>query len=96
MVDDVKPKIDCVKKKKKSGVFSNPYFSAFGLNTYIYRVNLHVQSKCSKRRTRKNSGFGHFLRRDSMTRTKILPKQSEICCRLSIIIISLTDICKKY
>ena len=43
-------------------VFSDPYFPAFGMNTGIYRVNLRIQSKYGKIRTRKNSVFGHFSR----------------------------------
>ena len=35
-----------------------PYFSAFGPNTEIYSVSLHIQSKW----TRKNSVLGHFSR----------------------------------
>ena len=45
----------------KYGVFSGPYFPVFGLNTEIYSVNLCIQSKNGKIRTRKNSVFGHFL-----------------------------------
>ena len=37
----------------KYGVFSSPYFPAFG-------VSLRIQSKCRKIRTRKNSVFGYF------------------------------------
>ena len=44
----------------KYGVFSGPYFPVFGLNTDIYSVNLRIQSKYRKIRTRKNSVFGHF------------------------------------
>ena len=33
--------------------FSGPYFPAFGLNTEIYEVNLHIQFECRKIRTRK-------------------------------------------
>ena len=44
------------------GVFSGPYFPAFGLNTERYFVSLHIQSECGKIRTRKNSVFGHFSR----------------------------------
>ena len=42
------------------GVFSGPYFPAFGLNTEIYGLNLRIQSKYGKTRTRKDSVFGHF------------------------------------
>ena len=51
----------CV-KSVQNGVYSGPYFPAFGLNTKIYAVNLRIQSKCGKIRTRKNSVFGHFSR----------------------------------
>ena len=37
----------------KYGVFSSPYFPAFGLNTERYEVSLHFQSECGKIRTRK-------------------------------------------
>ena len=40
-------------KLSKYGVFSSPYFPAFGLNTERYEV-------CGKIRTRKNSLFGHI------------------------------------
>ena len=35
------------------GVFSGSYFLAFGLNAETYIVNLRIQSKCGKIRTRK-------------------------------------------
>ena len=37
----------------KYGVFSGPYFPAFGLNTERYFVSLRIQSECRKIRTRK-------------------------------------------
>ena len=37
----------------KYGVFSGPYFPVFRLNTEIYFVNLRIQSKYGKIRTRK-------------------------------------------
>ena len=49
-------------KVSKYGVFSALYFPVFGLNTEIYSVNLDIQSKYRKIRTRKNSAFGHFSR----------------------------------
>ena len=49
-------------KVSKYGVFSDPYFLAFGLNTESYFVSLSIQSKCGKIQTRKNSVFGHFSR----------------------------------
>ena len=51
-------------KKAKYGVFSDPYFPAFGLNTDIYSVNLRIQSEYEKIRTRKSSVFGDFSRSD--------------------------------
>ena len=42
----------CV-KLPKYGVFSGPYFPAFGLNTERYRVSLLILSLCRKIRTRK-------------------------------------------
>ena len=46
-------------KVSKYGVFSGPYFPAFGLNTEGY-VSLRIQFKCGKMRTRKSSVFGDF------------------------------------
>ena len=40
--------------------FSGPDFPAFGLNTEIYRVNLRIQSKCEKMRTRKTPDTDTF------------------------------------
>ena len=51
-------------KMSKCGVISGPYFSVFGLNTKTYGVNLRIQSKFKKIRTRNNSLFGHFSRSD--------------------------------
>ena len=42
------------------GVFSGPYFLAFGLNAKIYSVNLHIQSKYGKIRTRKTPYLDSF------------------------------------
>ena len=53
-------------KVSKYGVISGPYFPVFGLNTKIYGVNLRIQSKYRKIRTRNNSAFGNFLSRDSL------------------------------
>ena len=47
-------------KVSKYGVFSGPYFLAFGLNTERYFVSLCIQSECGKIRTKKTSVFGHF------------------------------------
>ena len=49
-------------KVSKYGVFPGPYFPVFELNMEIYSVNLRIQSKYRKIRTRKNSVFGHFSR----------------------------------
>ena len=50
-------------KVSKYGVISDPYFSAFGLNTEMNgAVNLRIQSEFKKIRTRNNSVFGHFSR----------------------------------
>ena len=57
----------------KYGVFSDPYFPVFGLNTERYgvshpiqseygKVSILIQSKYGKIRTRKNSVFGHLSR----------------------------------
>ena len=40
--------------------FSGPYFPAFRLNTYIYKVNLRIQSECGKMRTRKAQNTDTF------------------------------------
>ena len=45
----------------KYGVFSGPYFPAFGLNTERYRVSLCIEPECGKIWTRRNCVFGHFL-----------------------------------
>ena len=42
-------------KVSEYGVFSGPYFPAFGLNTEIYGVNLRIQSECGKSTGQKNS-----------------------------------------
>ena len=48
-----------------SGVFSGLYFPVFGLNTEIYSVILHIQSKHGKIWTIKNSLFGPFSHSNS-------------------------------
>ena len=40
-------------KSVRTRSFSGPDFPAFGLTTEIYSVNLRIQSKCGKIRTRK-------------------------------------------
>ena len=49
-------------KVSKYAVVSGPYFPTFWLNTDRYEVSLRIQSKCGKKRTRKNFVFRHFLR----------------------------------
>ena len=44
--------VHCVKRVCILG-FSGLYFTAFGLNTGIYEINLRIQSKCGKIQTRK-------------------------------------------
>ena len=60
------PKINTAWLVHKYGVFSGPYFPAFGLNTKICSVSLSIQSECGKIRTRKNSVFGHFSLSESL------------------------------
>ena len=50
-------KVKCV-KNVQIRTFSGPYFSVFELNMKIYSVNLRVQYRYGKIRTRKNSLFG--------------------------------------
>ena len=52
-------------KVSKYGVFSGPYFPAFGLNTERFFVSFRIQSECGKIRTRKNYIFGYFSRSDT-------------------------------
>ena len=52
-------KMYIVWKVSKYGVFSGPYFPAFGLR---YKVSLRIQSEFGKIRTRKNSVLGHSSR----------------------------------
>ena len=49
-------------KCQNTGLFSGPYFPAFGLNEERYSVSLRIQSECAKIWTRKNSVVGHFSR----------------------------------
>ena len=37
-----------LREVSKYGVFSGPYFPAFGLNTEGYSVSFHIQSECGK------------------------------------------------
>ena len=48
--------LHCVKMWR----FSGPYFHSFKLNMEIYGVNLCIQSKCEKIRTRKTPNMGTF------------------------------------
>ena len=56
-------------KVPKYGAYSGPYFPAFGLNTEVYCVNLHIQSEYGKIWTRKNSVFRHFSRSNRCSET---------------------------
>ena len=49
-------------KVSKYRAFSSPYFSVFGMNMKIFKVNLGIQFEYRKIRPRKNSVFGHFSR----------------------------------
>ena len=40
--------------------FSGPYFPEFGLDTDIYSVNIHIQSKCEKILTRETPDTASF------------------------------------
>ena len=53
-------------KVSKYGVFSGPYFLVLELNTEIYSLDLRIQSKCGKLRTRKNTVYGHFSRSEKL------------------------------
>ena len=44
------------------GLLSGPHFPVFGLNTEINYVNLRIQFKYGKIRTKKSSAVGHFSR----------------------------------
>ena len=66
--------IDTVWKASKYEVFPGPYFPVFGLNSYIYSVNLRIQSKYSNIGTRENFVFGPFTRSVISTKhTKLVP-----------------------
>ena len=80
-------------KVSKYGVFSGPYYPAFGLNMKRYFVSLRIQSECAKIRTRKNSVFGHISQ--SVTEVwynlngsdvYLVPREAE--CHISIKIMS--------
>ena len=47
-------------KCPRYGVFYDPYFPVFGLDTEIYSVILRIQSKYGKIQARKKSVFWHF------------------------------------
>ena len=51
-----------LEKCPNTDFFSGPCFHAFGLNTEIHGLNIRIQSKLGKMRTRKNSVFKQFLR----------------------------------
>ena len=64
LIAQVQISMECALREKcpNTEFFSGPYFPVFGLNAEIYGVNLHIHSEYRKRRTRKNSVFGHFSR----------------------------------
>ena len=65
-------------------VISGPYFPGFGLNTEIFRVNLRIQSKYRKTRTRNNSVFGHFSRSGRSQSRWNKPKTKNLLSRVII------------
>ena len=68
-------------KVSKYRVISGPYFRVFGLNTEIYEVNLRIQSKYRKTRTRNNSVFVHFSRSHRVIAV-IKNESSHLRCKL--------------
>lgn len=60
LYENNRPKSHCMKSVRIRS-FSDPHFSAFGLNTEIHRVNLSIQSKCGKMRTTKTLNVDTFL-----------------------------------
>ena len=64
-------------KLSKHGVFSGPCFPVFGLNTETYVLNLGIQSKCRKIRTRKNAIFkGQSSRKIPVFHLQFLERKS--------------------
>ena len=74
-------------KMSKYGVFSASYFPAFGLDTEIYGVNLHIKSKYSKIRTRKNSVFDHFSCSESVSQNALSQMSDWVLIRLSKVLL---------
>ena len=60
-----------MREVSKYGVFSGPYFPAFGVNTVRYSISVRIQSECGEIRTRKNSVFGHFSRSVRVIRKRL-------------------------
>ena len=56
--------------------FTCPYFPVLGLNTEIYGINLRIQLRYWKIRTRKNSVFGHFARSEKVFKIVIIKSWS--------------------
>ena len=69
----------------KYGAFSGPYFSASGLNTEIYGVNLRVHSEYRKIRTKKDSVFGHFSRSIMLWSSNMIIVVKDLC-QISLVI----------
>ena len=78
MLKDIMKGMPLRGKVSKYGVFSGPYFPAFGLNTERYFVSLLIQSECGKIRTRNNSVFGHFSSNDTLFYTTTLSRLFEL------------------
>ena len=72
-------------KVSKYGVFSGPYFPAFGLNMERYSVSLRIQSECGKIRTRKNFVFGHFSRSDFCNYFRKIFDFVQVCLCLGVL-----------
>ena len=67
-VVDLSTYANTVWKVSKYGNFPGPYFPVSRLNTEIYGVNIRIQSKYGKIRTRKNSVFEHFSRSENFAK----------------------------
>ena len=67
-VVDLSTYANTVWKVSKYGNFPGPHFPVSRLNTEIYGVNIRIQSKHGKIRTRKNCVFGHFSRSENFAK----------------------------
>ena len=73
-------------KVPKYGDISDPYFPVFGMNTEIYSVNLRIQCKYRKIRTRNNSIFGHFSYERFISAQEIGVEQSTWIKNIGVVI----------